>query len=207
MKRTINESQLKAIVAESVKRVLNEIGDTYDGMKKIGRTAGRAMMRNSKGDNTKRTLDTIFNAVNYYPSKNKIGNFDGEKWDGEEKDNSGDCGDDEITRDLKAKSYLTGEKKGYKKEGRRLRRLHENMGDAAEAELESALDGLYNMFFRGKTGRLFCMMTPGTSTADINTRLDDEFLPYRAVNIKSDNPRKVEIISKNRYMGENRRMR
>lgn len=47
MKRTIKlrESELRRMIAESVKSVLNEIGDTDDGQDVLGQVYGRALRR------------------------------------------------------------------------------------------------------------------------------------------------------------------
>lgn len=45
MKVKLTESRLNQIVAESVKRVLSEIGDTKQGSYLIGRTNARAAFR------------------------------------------------------------------------------------------------------------------------------------------------------------------
>lgn len=48
MKRTITESQLKKMIAESIKSTLNEIGDTEAGQWMLGRLAGRKIANGEK---------------------------------------------------------------------------------------------------------------------------------------------------------------
>lgn len=54
MKKTINESQLRQIVAESVKRVLNEIGNTPQGLGAVAQNVDRrtSQMNNVYSNNT-----------------------------------------------------------------------------------------------------------------------------------------------------------
>lgn len=67
MKIRLTESKLKQIVAESVKNVLNEIGDTLKGQYALGAVRGRASARpryqNNKygGLNTKSQQNNIAN--------------------------------------------------------------------------------------------------------------------------------------------------
>ena len=55
MKRTIklSESELRRMISESVKRVLNEIGDTDDGQNALGQVHGRAIARADHAPNKK----------------------------------------------------------------------------------------------------------------------------------------------------------
>lgn len=46
----LTESELRRMISESVKRVLNEIGDTSDGQRKLGALQSRQFMRDDRED-------------------------------------------------------------------------------------------------------------------------------------------------------------
>ena len=70
---TLSESQLKSLIAEAVKKAMNEIGETPKGQKKLGKLVKRHM---DKGENEK--ADEV---SKYARKKQKeaYGDFPGEK--------------------------------------------------------------------------------------------------------------------------------
>ena len=59
MKNTVQltESQLKALIAESVRNVLNEIGDTEEGQRAMGKLWGRKLDRKPGDQKSLKALD------------------------------------------------------------------------------------------------------------------------------------------------------
>lgn len=86
-----------------------------------------------------------------------------------------------------------------------VKRVLNEIGQDDVSKLDSALRDLTTLVYKVRGGDIYCFMKHGVTIADINTMLDEKFLPYRAV--KTDKLDKAMIVPKNRYMGENRQMR
>ena len=119
----INENQLIQIVTESLKRIINEVGETKKGQKKLGKLASYRQKQAEdsyfKGDEKK--------FQDYMKRSRNANQYAGDKLeDGDESD-----------RQSKIKAFQKGEKKGERK------KLKENIGDNGTQELCNVIKNIY----------------------------------------------------------------
>lgn len=113
----INEQQLKQIVAESVKKALNEIGDTKRGQYLMGRVAGRTLKRDAANNKPKIGFHDFCDRNYMKPTKDswnhKRGEFYGDNEEDIELNAYKERKGNEKERDM-AKSFYKGEKDEFK---------------------------------------------------------------------------------------------
>lgn len=119
----INENQLIQIVTESLKRIINEVGETKKGQKKLGKLASYRQKQAEdsyfKGDEEK--------FQDYMKRSRNANKYAGDKLeDGDESD-----------RQSKIKAYQKGEKKGERK------KLKEDVGGNDIQELCNVIKNIY----------------------------------------------------------------
>lgn len=107
--KALSESQLRQVVhniiKESVKEVLNELGNTHDGMDALGQVAGRAAKRMQDNGLNDRDFGAYKNALEYLP--------------GMSRDNSTDWGNEkanDLHRATRASAFIRGYNKQFKKD-------------------------------------------------------------------------------------------
>lgn len=119
----INESQLAQIITESLKRIINEVGETQKGQKKLGKLASYRQKQAEdsyfKGDEEK--------FQDYMKRSRNANQYAGDKIeDGDESD-----------RQSNIKAFQKGEKKGERK------KLKEDIGDNGMQELCNVIKNIY----------------------------------------------------------------
>jgi hypothetical protein len=121
--KTLNESKIRKIVTESLKRIINEVGETQKGQKKLGKLASYRQKQAEdsyfKGDEEK--------FQDYMKRSSNANRYAGNKIeDGDESD-----------RQSKIKAFQKGEKKGERK------KLKEDIRDNGMHELCNLIKNIY----------------------------------------------------------------